>query len=201
MITFAKHQLRAALTHAPSTEIRYYLNGVYLEFTEPGDIHIVATDGHRMFCGLIFAKDARWTDAPQKGPFSMIVPYAAIKAATKGNGGVTLSALPDGRYSLGDSIFTPIDGCFLDWRRFVPAVSGPDEPAQYNWQFIADAGTAIKAWYGSKRCIGVLRQHGFGPGLMLSPDGAAFCLIMPMHKDVVSADPFRPCPYESPKEA
>ena len=69
MITFAKHQLRAALSHAGTKDVRYYLNGVHLEFTESGDIHIVSTDGYRMFCGLIFAQSAKWQEKPQKGPF------------------------------------------------------------------------------------------------------------------------------------
>ena len=199
MITFAKHQLRAALTHAPTKEIRYYLNGVYLEFTEPGDIHIVATDGNRMFCGLIFAKDARWTDAPQKGPFSMIVPYAAVKAATKGKGDVTLSALPDGRYSLGDWTFAPIDGKFPDWRRAVPAIHNQQQVDRFNWGFVADAEKAIQDWHDSKPQT-VLRTYGMS-GVMHGPDCTAFSVIAPLRERNDVADPFRPCPYESPKAA
>jgi DNA polymerase-3 subunit beta len=192
MITFTKSQLRAALSHAAVKDIRYYLNGVLLEFTASGDIHIVATDGHRMFCGLIPAAIARWTDTPQKGPFSIIVPSDTVKTAVKGKGDITLSAMPDGRYSLGDPIFTPIDGKFPDWRRVIPTKRIQQDALQFNWSYIADAEKAIQTWHDSKPNT-ELRTYD-GSGVMHGPDCTAFCVIMPRRSEKV-ADAFTPCAY------
>lgn len=51
MLTIPAHKLKAALTHCAVRDIRYYLNGVYLEAAESGDLHIIAMNGPSMFCG------------------------------------------------------------------------------------------------------------------------------------------------------
>ncbi len=197
MITFAKNQLRAALTHSASKDIRYYLNGVLLEFTASGDVHIVSTDGYRMFCGLINAAYVKWTDQPQKGPFRIIVPADAIKTASKGKGVVTLSALPDGRYSLGDSLFAPIDGKFPDWRRVIPDTAKEQTVEQYNWAYLVDAQTALCEWYdSSKKFFSPYQFLSYEEiGVMHGDDCTAFCVIMPC-RPLDKAEPFKPCAYE-----
>ena len=187
MLPLAKNQLRAALSHAAVKDIRYYINGVLLEVCANGDVHLVATDGHRIFCGLVL--NPQWTDTPQKGPFSMIIPFDTVKAATKGKGDVTLSALPDGRYSLGDSIFSPVDGKFPDWRRVIPSGKG-ETSAQYNWKYINAASRAIKEWHDDKNAAANLKGD-----VMHGPDRTAFCVVMPM-RERPFATPFKPASYE-----
>jgi len=191
MITFKKSQLRAALSHAPVKDVRHYLNGVLLEFTATGDVHIVATDGHRMFCGLIHAANVQWTDVPQKGPFSFIVPSETVKTACKGKGDVIL-APSDGRYILGDFLFTPIDGQFPNWRQVIPDTTQAKTQEQYKWDQVSDANDALREWYGVKHSFPF---HTYGNGLMHGDDCTAFCIVMPCRmQDPVA--PFKPCTYE-----
>jgi DNA polymerase-3 subunit beta len=207
MITFSKHQLRAALTHAAKSDVKYYLNGVHLEFTHSGDIHIIATDGKRMFCGLVFAQHAKWTDAAQKGPFRLTVPYETVKAATKGKGDVVLLAMDNGQYSLGDLIFTPIDGVYPDWRRVIPSTSREAIAAQYDWEFVADACAAVRTWHDSATTAPVFKTYASGItggsgdiGVMHGPDCTAFCIVMTW-KEGDCATPFAPAAYELAKSA
>jgi hypothetical protein len=204
MITFGKHQLRAALTHAPKSDVRFYLNGVHLEFTQSGDIHIVSTDGNRMFCGLVFAQRARWTDAAMRGPFRLTVPYETVKAATKGKGDVTLRATDDGRYALGDVIFKPVAGVFPDWRRVIPSTSRESSDGQYNWAQVADACGAVQAWHGAP-IKPVFKSYTSGMmdrpiGLMCGPDCTAFCVVMTWETNAC-IDPFTPAAYELAQNA
>jgi DNA polymerase-3 subunit beta len=207
MITFGKHQLRAALTHAAKNEVRFYLNGVHLEFTQSGDIHIVSTDGNRMFCGLVFAQRARWTDAAMRGPFRLTVPYETVKAATKGKGDVTLRATDDGRYALGDVIFKPVAGVFPDWRRVIPSTSRESGLEQYNWAFVADACAAVQTWHDITGTVPVFKSYASGLmggsgsiGVMQGPDCTAFCAVMTWETNAC-IDPFRPAAYELAQNA
>lgn len=208
MIVFAKSQLRAALSHSAKNEVRYYLNGVHLEFTQSGDIHIIGTDGARMFCGLVFAMRARWTDAPQKGPFRLTVPYETVKSATKGKGDVTLRSLDNGQYSLGDLIFSPTDGVYPDWRRVIPSTARESGTEQYNWAFVADACAAVQTWHDSAKTVPVFKSYASGLiggsgtiGVMHGPDCTAFCVVMTWKTDERPIDIFVPAAYELAKAA
>lgn len=206
MLTIAKNQLKAALSHASDKDVRFYLNGVLLECCADGNIHLVATDGCRMFCGLIHAANVQWTGEPQKGPFSMIIPRDAIKTALKAKTpALTLSALPDGRYTLGDVLFSPIDGRFPDWRRVIPKADREQKPGNFNWDFVAQAAQAIRDWYDRPKMLApVFRQCGgesvADAGLMLGVDCTAFVVVMPARPND-SAEPFTPSAYETQSKA
>lgn len=215
MILLNKGHLAAALTHVADNDIRYFLNGVLFEVCADGSVHLVATDGHRLFAGLVCRLDGSNPDE-QKGPFSLIIPSDTVKAAIKGAGrfkDIMLSAMPDGRYMLGDTVFIPVDGKFPDWRRVRPDFSATTNtvqtPGQFNWQYLADANKALRLWYDVKPSTFKsyrLEQRassslGLGDmGVMLGSDCTASVVIMGMRDDAVSfATPFVPSAYESVK--
>lgn len=203
MIYLKKSHLKAALSHAADKDVRYYLNSVCLEFTASGDVHILATDGHRMFCGLIPGPSVAWTDKPVIGGFRILIPRDAVKSALKSGGArvdvLTLNAMPDGRYSLGDTIFSAIEGTFPDWRRIVPNVDIPESIGQYNYDYLADAAHALQDWYAPVK-IAPRMRHWENTGLMQGLDCTAFVVIMPCRVcDKVT--PFKPASYELERAA
>ena len=123
-LSIRKSDLQAALTCAASKDTRYYLIGVNLEFIpndDGGILTFVGTDGHMMFAGTA---PAVFDDGEQTAPFNIIIPSDAIKSACKNSGSlpcVTLAAMDDGRYILGDTVFTAIDGKYPDYRRIIPS--------------------------------------------------------------------------------
>lgn len=180
MLRILTNHLKAALTHAANGDLRGYLNGVHLDIASNGDLHIVATDGHRAFIGRVLADAVAWTDTPQKGPFSLTIPRDVVKDAIRARVvDLTLNAMPDGRYELGGKIFAPCEGSFPDWRRIVPLkLSG--EPTTFNWSYVADAETSLQVWQGKKYARCRLTANGAtGAAIVESYDENAFVIVMP----------------------
>lgn len=181
MILLNKGKLKAALTHAATTDVRYYLNGVLFEVDEDGFPWLIGTDGHRLFAGRL-----DHGQCAQKGPFSIIIPGDVVKraCAIKLNI-VPLTAAPDGRYVLGDIGFTPVEGKFPDWRRVVPAIDAKrsDTPHQFQWDYVVTAQNALRLWDGSTKANYALRHLlEYEKGLMHSRDEAARVVILPMRE-------------------
>lgn len=199
MLFIRKSRLKAALTHAADRDIRYYLNGVLLEVTASGSMHMVATDGHRLFAGLVDAP--AWQDKPQAGPWSIIIPRDALKTACTGKDEtLLLQAMGDGRYMLGNTVFSPVDGKFPDWRRVSAKQTTAEVASQYHWQYLADANEALRLWYDGRKDFSnyAFKSYGEnGRGIMHGRDCTAYCVIMPMRADKVDmADYFTPASYE-----
>jgi len=123
-ITLPCDILRAVALAVSIKETRYYLQGVSVE-PDGATLHLVATDGH---CLMV----ARVPEAVP-GP-KFIIPADVIARALKGH----FRALPDIRivrrgdvYTLGDTVFRPVDGSFPDWSR-VPDLSELGTLAQYD---------------------------------------------------------------------
>lgn len=200
MLTINTNQLKAAIHCAAAKDVRFYLQGVHLEVCSNGDVHIVSTDGNVLFAGLICAPNAQWTDTPQKCPWSMILPLDVVKAAVKTKApGVTLTAMPDGRYMLADRVFAPVDGKFPDWRRVIPSNHELDsceaKPAQFNPDLLTAARDALNEWFGSKKPTGrFVRQRGEQAAVMTGDDMTAVCIVMPLREKTMLPDvrPFTP---------
>ena len=202
MLSIQKHQLAAALSCAAVKDVRYYLQGVLLEVTRAGDVHLVGTDGACMFAGLIAAPNVQWTDAHQLGPWTMIIPFATVKAALKEcKGTVELRALPDGRYTLGSQVFTPVDGRFPDWRRIIPTAqvldSRGEKPAQFDPDLLVKCRDALKHWHqGGAKFTAHLHAHETQAAVMTGADMTGFCVVMPWRTDD-TVRPFTPVGLEA----
>ena len=173
MINLQKHQLAAALECAGDRDRRGYLNGVALIVCASGQTYLAATDGSTAFVGRFAAE---WVGSPAPVPFTLIIPRDTVKAAIKGKGAVRLSpAAADGRYVLGDSIFTPLEGRFPDLARVIPtAVSA--EAGQYDPALLYKATRAARLWEGAKARYYRLHHNGEGAAVIL-PEGAIVAVM------------------------
>lgn len=167
-ITVPTAVLKAALICASTEEVRYYLNGVYVD---PKGL-LVSTNGHVMFCGKIDLTDV----APFDG---WIIPREAIKRAVTGYKDSTIEISPT---RVGDIATQPVDGTYPDWRRVLPdETSG--EVAQFNPDYIADVGKMGDLLRGKRK--GSLSAHihhnGEGPAGVTFPEiDDAFAVLMPI---------------------
>jgi DNA polymerase-3 subunit beta len=153
-------QLRAALLVAAKGDIRYYLNGVYVEST-PDCARVVATNGH-----VLYAHDHKVGGNTFTGSF--IIPRSVLEMVTKGTAKwdgatITIDDIGDSKKQvLNCSIitgacltpvqFTPIEGVFPDYCRVVPETRGENDaltPAQFNPEYLALWGKVSKV-LGSK---------------------------------------------------
>lgn len=172
--------LQAALTCAAVKDIRSYLNGVYMEYIPNGDggtLTFVGTDGHALFVGTA---PAVFDDGEQSAPFWMTIPADTVKAACKSKMPcVTLADMPDGRYTLADTVFAPLDGKYPDFRRVVPdRVSG--EIGNYDGDLLARAQKALNFYFQSKGKLFKLTQGGKnGCAVMAGNSRDACVVIMP----------------------
>lgn len=198
MITILKQQLAATLPTMADKDVRFYLNGALLEVTQCGQVHLISTDGHMMLVGRI--QPAWLSDNP--GPLQLIIPRDVVAQASKGRtpDTVTLARLDDTRWTLGDVVFTPIDGKFPDWRRVnvTGAQIGPEKPAQFNPATLVRANEALARWTENKKhCYTRLHMRGNDAAVMMSADNSAHCIVMPwcVGDDVAAAQPLTPAPF------
>lgn len=174
---------RAALYAAAKKDVRYYLNGVLLDFPAG---RIVATNGHILFCGAI----ARQDHPP------IIVPREVVETALK-----ALGRKNEKRFSIDVEVTTPdsatvptvrlavpgalaagscIDGRFPDYARIVPREPS-GELALFNPDLLTDARDALNAYTGQSVCGYTLKHNGESTALMAARD--CFCVVMPARID------------------
>jgi DNA polymerase-3 subunit beta len=190
MLTLKSHQLKAALNCAATKDVRYYLNGIALQCIDE-QIYILASDGHMLFAGK---PDAMWTGEVQRGPWTIIIDSATVKAACKtGTKEVTLSALPNGKYSLGATIFSPVDGRFPDRQKIVPSKTD-GAIAQFDPRLLVNCAKALGDWQQSKGPVRPYVAHnGNSAAIVTTSDKTAFCIVMPCRIER-GASPFEVSP-------
>jgi DNA polymerase III sliding clamp (beta) subunit (PCNA family) len=185
--------LEAAIKCTPKKDIRFYLNGIYLDF--PRGL-IVATDGHKLFCGKLP------DDCPQSLP-AVIVPRdlaeRAIKAHSKkeresynldvlidsvdGQPPNVILATINGRFAA-----SAIDGTFPEYMRVIPR-SVSKETASYNPELLTDCQDALRAYSGLNKELIALDHNGTAAGLAhFGPDVSALCVVMPVRVEANGGD-------------
>lgn len=184
MIILQKNVLKAALISAPKNDVRYYLNAVFLRVAASGKVYIASTDGHRLFLANV---PANWTGEAQPA-FDLIIPRATVDSAVKAGGdSITLSAMPDGRYTLGDAVFARVDATYPNINAVIPSTTS-GELAQFNPDYLADAQKALCLVSGRKNGVPFLLHHnGQGAAYMSCDD--ALVVIMPVRTDACSDFP------------
>lgn len=114
--------LKAALNCAAIKDIRYYLNGLYIEVMS-SETRIVSTDGN---CAAVFRIDIKNDYA-----FKVIIPSESVKLALSLKS-TSLVLENDGtKWTLNSIPFIPIDGKFPDYRRIIP-IAFTNEAANFN---------------------------------------------------------------------
>jgi DNA polymerase III subunit beta len=108
--------LLAVAQASAKDDIRYYLNGVALEF-RTGTTYMVGTDGHIMLvgCHRVVEQEAMAGE--------IILPLDSVLAACKAKQAMLELQFDDTtrQFTLGNVIGKTMDGKYPDWRRVVPA--------------------------------------------------------------------------------
>jgi len=142
-ITIKTSTIKASVHCAPDTrDTRYYLNGVLMK-ARCDKLSVVSTTGQLLSA---FSDDID----PVEEPFEIIVPIEAVKLALKSKARILqLVELDNGRWSLGDCIFTPIFGRFPDYARVIPTVgkSGDEQHLGIQPKYLTAAIKALNDYY------------------------------------------------------
>jgi DNA polymerase-3 subunit beta len=187
LVNIPARVLKAALTHAPKKDMRYYLVGVLVN-TTTGEL--VSTDGHALFLAHIAPADCK--------PF--IIPRDALEKALKGIPAramidaeilVTVTERddePDRGLALSSPATgvtiaaTEVDGRFPDYSRIIPRETS-GEAGQISPALLSRAADALALIAPCRDVLRELRLDHNGvssPSVMhCGPDVPALVVIMP----------------------
>lgn len=149
MLKIKTNSLKAAVTMAATKDSRHYLNGVCIHVDRHGDVYLRSTQGVYVFEDQMPDKCTE-----QVGPFEIIIPLDAAKTASKSKADkLELSAMPDGKYILGDVVFTALLGKFPDTDLVFPVRNSCDDNvhANYDFEFLAICQNAMRLATGNKK--------------------------------------------------
>ena len=181
-------QLKAMLNLAAKQDIRYYLNGVFVEFNQQ-TTRLVATCGHKM--GLL-----NHPSEDNQGAGSLIIPREVIEnlpktgkfdpelTITKFDGNATgwTIVIPGGT----QIVFQQIEGNFPDYRR-VCNFKTSGEAASFNYEYMVQFLKVQHALGGSKTCTVNLYQNGTSGALVTLAGVDNFAgVIMPIRSEATS---------------
>jgi len=188
-----QNTLDAMLLIAGKKDIRYYLNGVYIEFNET-TTRAVGCDGHKLGIYQSAAPDNR-------GAGSITIPRDIIENLPKGNAKrplvLTFSQISDTHWQIdtGNATikFAPLDAKYPDFRRVVHGLQTAGTSgaaAGFNLEYLNQFEKCGNILAGSKLRVGNrLRLHHNGDAaalvLLNCVDGFAG-VVMPMRDSVGS---------------
>lgn len=200
--TLRVNALRAALTHAADGDVRYYLNGIYVD-TAAG--RIAATDGARLFI----------CDGPRADCAPFILPRADVERVLKSLGteygrgrAMSCAELPVTVQATGGKVwitiegangaqftFSAVDGKFPAYAAVIPCAVSDLAYSTVNWAFAHAACEAIAIYRDAPKNKPEKCQVGMwtaGSIVALFTDGApgALALVMPQRSDVTGISSF-----------
>ena len=183
MINIQASALQAALICAAKKDVRYYLNGVHVEFTSARHALCVGTDGAMLGA---FAAEYTGEDPPKLGT-SFVIPYETIKGLklARNQTTVSLTLASDGSCgTLGDRMFKPVDGRYPDFRRVVPTPSDVDHENQtastVNPSLLVRGVDALRTFRGKPEHAPFLIQRGTDAAVLHDGGDEAVVVVMPM---------------------
>ncbi len=135
-------------------DIRYYLNGINLDMTDPSAMSAVATDGHRMAAECVFGEHVG-VDGNVLLPRDAVMMLSAILMADEVYFELADNAF---RATCGEYCLTgkQIDGKFVDWRRAMPR---RQRQITLNRRELTDALKRASLFVGEKQMGIVLTVH------------------------------------------
>lgn len=190
-ITIMRDQLIAALCTAAKGDIRFYLNGVYIEASNM-ETRLVSTTGALVAVQRADAKDENEVD----GVLKMIIPRTAVEKI-KSHKTLRTVELNDegGKWGIVDcatrTTFDPVDGVFPDYRRAIPD-KATGKAARFNPEFIAMFAKASKALGTSQKGSPVVKITPNGDDAALvsvGRDDEYFGVLMPMRDELTDTTP------------
>lgn len=168
MIKVNYADIKAATMCAATNDVRYYLNGVF--FDEKG--FIVATDGHRLFCGSAVVPEGESKIVAIKGRLPTKFEYCNIDG--------TSAAFFDSKDVLIGTIpIEIVDGRFPDWCRVTSFDSAKVEAIRFKGAYLYDACKIAKL-FDRKFDSLKLEFQGVDKATRVLFKGGAFLVIMPM---------------------
>jgi hypothetical protein len=184
------HKLKAALLCAATKDLRYYLNGVHVEYDGAGELLLIGTNGSLEFVGRLAVE----SDAPA---FALTVPRGAVKTACTAAAPMVELAVREGAHQLGAVAFTPVDGRYVAWRSVIPTQHAPDAHEHYDWSLLERARAALALWHNAKACAPTIVRQGpeNGPGVATAVDDTALVVLMPLRAKYVAEAMVRPAPF------
>ncbi|WP_179215185.1 DNA polymerase III subunit beta family protein [Achromobacter xylosoxidans] len=176
-IHFEHTALKAACRIMAKNDIRYYLNGVYVE-ASPTETILAATDGHRL---LVLRKEAP-NDVPQA--VTLIIPgevaQRIVDGSLKAVRHISLTQVDEGKWLVPllkwdiEVAFRSVEGIFPNWRAIVPkATSG--EAANIKPQYLTDFEKAAHDMYGSLKhhTSSIEVRHNGRSGALVFPSSSS----------------------------
>jgi DNA polymerase-3 subunit beta len=165
---------------AGKQDIRYYLNGVNVEFSEKCT-RLVATNGH------VLGIENLTQNLVNTGAGSLIIPSDIIKAlkpVSKNADIVQIKQIDTGHWEIdnyGTKItFCAVEGKFPDYARVVSGAKTSGQAAQYNPDYLATFLKAAKLLTGAKTPEIEVMQNGHSAALINIVGLASFIgVIMP----------------------
>ncbi|RZS80633.1 hypothetical protein [Pigmentiphaga kullae] len=189
--------LKAAAYAAAKSDIRWYLQGVYIEATADQTI-AVATNGHFM----VAVRDQAKNEVSE--PTSLILPAKIVAALSKPvvagrwdhahrlqrvGGNKWSCELPGWGCGL-SATFSQVDGKYPDWRRVIPS-SMSGEPGVFNQQYVHLIHEAAKAFTNSKQTNVIVMADGPVKGAVVRADtariGDFIGIVMPIRSEIDQA--------------
>jgi len=157
-------------------DIRYYLNGVYVEITPKG-AYFVATDGHKM--GI-------WHDDKITSPETIqhVIPSTLIdqvsKVITKPINLVEIDLQPMIEFNYLNNVFKApaIDGKYPDFRRVIPETIN-NEIAQFDPEFLSQFYKCASILNSVKKPDIAIGHNGTGGAIVDIQNGKFLGVIMP----------------------
>ncbi|RSF08832.1 hypothetical protein [Achromobacter aegrifaciens] len=178
--------LKAACRIMAKNDIRYYLNGVYVEATRDQTL-VVATDGHRLI--LIRTQTENEVEDAESLIIAGDVAKRIVDGSIRSIRQISMTRTDAGKWHIPlfkwgvELSFGSVEGVFPNWRKVVPERT-TGEPANFNPQYLADFQAAAHDYFGgSKGRLGLIEvsQNGRG-GALVTPtrkDGDFIGVVMP----------------------
>ena len=189
-IDINQKDLKAVSYAMAQKDIRYYLQGVYIE-ANGAETRLVSTDGHRLHMVIQEQSGAVVEPVSFIMPADMVKKCLTVKASkadtrpkiliTYDQGKIS-ARLPDGS----EIVQFALDGKFPDYRRIIPALDGgAPEPSIFNPDYVSDA---VRGWCdyaeirkSSPPTIGI-RPRGASAGVLCLENYLA--VVMPLRGEV-----------------
>ena len=179
-------QLKALLTLAPKSDIRYYLCGIFVEYNAT-TTRLVVTDGHKLGIFNHHSED-------NQGAGSLIIPREVIENLPKAGKIDPLLIFTkeekQGYWKITgmgiQTIFAQVEGTFPDYRR-VCQFTTDGAVANYNYEYLTQFLKVQHLLGGSKTATLNLYQNGNSSALVHLADVPNFVgVVMPMRADITS---------------
>jgi len=179
-------QLKALLTLAPKSDIRYYLCGIFVEYNAT-TTRLVVTDGHKLGVLNHHSED-------NQGAGSLIIPREVIENLPKaGKIDLLLIFTKEEKASywkitgMGiQTIFAQVEGTFPDYRR-VCQFTTDGTVANFNYEYLTQFLKVQHLLGGSKTATLNLYQNGNSSALVHLAGVDNFVgVVMPMRADITS---------------